>query len=368
VSALGPRARKVAGDAAGHGAARAAPRAKLPRGSGWEQREVDRRLLRAAREGSRPHAAQELAALVGACARLGDAEVALGLFDHMLKTGAAFAPESVSSSTASKFFKVVAHGLDDKRMQKDGVQFVRRLLAHGIEPSTHIQNQLIRSWKSKLPEHVVQMFVDLREKGVHLSATAYRCVMSAHERTEPAFTLQLYDEMVERDVKIDRVAFNAVLCACSHLGMTDMALELFEQMSALGLEANGKTYGALIRACTIANRAKEALHFFEAMRAAGFEPNCFAARDAINCCVNLGQLETAYELYRGMVQVGACTPCDGTCAYILDACKKNGCSRVADRIRADMRKYEIWARKGDAIRPDLVSDPAHVMGSDTASE
>jgi len=248
-------------------------------------------------------------------------------------------------------------------MQKDGTQLVRVLLAHGLAPSTNVQNQLIRSWKSKLPEHVVEMFVNLREKGVHLSATAYRCVMTAHERSEPAFTLRLYDEMLDRGIKIDRVAFNAVLCACYHVGMTDKALELFEHMSAYGLVPNCKTYGALIGACTAANRPEEALHFFESMRAAGFEPNCFALRDAIHCCANLGKLEKAYELYKSMVRVST-IPCGSTCTYILEACQKNECPWIADRIRADM----ILTRPLDAIRVEEVNPTAHAIQSDMVSE
>jgi pentatricopeptide repeat protein len=282
-----------------------------------------------------PSDASTFSMLVGACARLSHTEMAIDLFDHMLKNGAVCDQQSINSGTVSKFFKLVAQNLDDKRMQKDGIQLMRTVLTHGLSPTNLIQNQLIRSWKSKLPDHVVTVFVDLREKGVHLSATAYRCIMAAHERTEPVFTLRLYDEMQERGIKIDRVAFNAVLCACSHLGMTSNAMGLFEQMPGLGLVPNGKTYGTLIRACTSAKKFKEALEIFESMRAEGIEPNPFAFRDAIHCCVRLRELDRAYELYKDLVATSA-APCHSTCRYIVEACQKSGCLSVADRIRADV--------------------------------
>jgi pentatricopeptide repeat protein len=358
-----PGARKVAGGAAKQDDAKVATPTR--RQGQWEQWEVDRRLIKAIRKDSLPSDPSAFSTLVGACARLHDAEVALDLFDHMLKTGVVFDQQSLSPYTSSKFFKIVAHNLDGNRLQTDGIPLVRALLAHGLEPSTLIQNQVIRAWRSKLPEHVVEMFANLRETGVHLSATAYRCVMAANERTDPVFTLRLYDEMVERGVKIDRVAFNAVLCACSHLGMTDKALELFEQMSAHGLIPNGKSYGALIKACASGNREEEALNFFESMRAAGFEPNEHAFRDAIQCCVNLGKLEKAYELYMSMVSImPRGTPCSRTCKYILEACQKTGCQWIADRIQADA----IWTRTGDGMLVEDGSACAHVIDTDTVSE
>jgi pentatricopeptide repeat protein len=324
------------------------------------QWDADTHLIKTTDRESLPSDSGEFSTLVGACARLNNIEMTLYLFDHMLKNGVACDQHSIYSGTASKFFKIVATNLDDKRMQKDGIQLMRTLLAHGISPTNLIQNQLIRSWKSKLPDHVVAVFVALRDKGVHLSATAYRCIMAAHERTEPVFTLRLYDEMLAQGIKIDRVAFNAVLCACSHLSMTSQALGLFEQMPEFGLVPNGKTYGTLIRACTSAKKSKEALELFEAMRAAGIEPNRFAFRDAIHCCVKLKELDKAYELYKDLVAASA-VPCNNTCMYIMEACKRNGCLSVADRIQADMLPMGL----DDALRVEDFNDSAHAIDSDT---
>jgi len=342
----------------------AAAKISVPAMKRLGQWDADTHLIKMTDRACLPTDASTFSELVGACARLNTTDLALSLFDHMLKSGIACDSQSISSGNASKFFKLVASNLDDKRMQKDGIQLMRTIVAHGLSPTNLIQNQLIRSWKSKLPEHVVEMFLNLREQGVHLSATAYRCVMTAHERTEPAFTLQLYDEIVERDVKIDRVAFNAVLCACSHLGMTEKALELFEQMPAHGLEPNGKTYGALIKACTDAGRAKEALHFFESMRAAGFEANCFALRDAIRCCVNLGKLEEAYELYQSMVRISTVPCCSTFNTYILEACQKSGYPSIPDRIQANT----TWTGPGDAMCSEDACATAHAVDADLASQ
>jgi len=315
------------------------------------QWDVDTHLIKTTDWERLPSDAFEFSKLVGACARWNNTEVALYLFDHMLKTGVACDKQSIYSGTASRFFKLVATNLEDTRMQKDGIQLLQMLLAHGLSPTNLIQNQLIRSWKSKLPCHVVEVFVNMREKGVHLSATAYRCIMAAHERTEPVFTLRLYDEMLAQGIKIDRVAFNAVLCACSHLGMTSQAMGLFEQMSELGLVPNGKTYGTLIRACTSAKKAKEALELFQSMRVAGIEPNRFAFRDAIHCCVKLKEFDQAYELHKDLV-AASLVPCKSTCMYIMEACQKNGCLSVLGRMQADMLSMGL----GDAIQVEDLNE------------
>ncbi|CAK0823983.1 unnamed protein product [Prorocentrum cordatum] len=171
----------------------------------------------------------------------------------------------------------------------------------------------------------------MRKDGVALSSTAYRCIMAAHERTDPATTLELCDELVSRGLKFDRVSFNAALCAYSHLGKTHQALQLFETMSSHGLEPNGKTYGTLIRACTAADKAHEALELFQTMQEKGFDPNRYAYHDAIHCCVKARRLGRAVALYREMVSARV-PPCDSTSLHLSKACRKNGWTKIADEI------------------------------------
>jgi pentatricopeptide repeat protein len=155
--------------------------------------------------------------------------------------------------------------------------------------------------------------------------------MAAYERTDPERTLKLYDEMVERGVKLDRVAYNAALCACSHLGMVDQALELFEKMPDCALVPNGKTYGALIKACTSTGKMKEAIDLFGSMREAGIEPNQFAYHDAIQSCVRMRRIGKAITLYRDMIQANV-PPCDKTYVYLGKECQKRGLTDIADQI------------------------------------
>jgi len=306
---------------------------KKPSPMASEQREVDTLVLSQAKtEGIAPDASTYLK-VMDACHRLNNVEVALGLYKQMLEKGVPCDSDHVpmSNHTVSKFFRLVAENLDEKRMRETGLQLLVLIQAYGDAPTNAIQNCLIRAWQSKLPDHVLEVFVKLRERGVSLSSTAYRCIMAASERTDPERTLKLYDEMVERGVKLDRVAYNAALCACSHLGMVDQALELFEKMPEHALVPNGKTYGALIKACSSTGKMKEAVDLFGSMREAGIEPNQFAYHDAIQSCVRMRRIGKAVTLYGDMPRAKV-SPCDKTYAYLGKECQKRGWTQIADQI------------------------------------
>jgi pentatricopeptide repeat protein len=260
-----------------------------------------------------------------------EVDAALSLFDRILEKRPDYDCNALNMYTRRRLFKLMVENLDEARLRKDGLQLLEAFQTHDIMPTNLAQNRVICAWRSKLPEHVLQYFAEMRRGGVMLSATAYRCIMAANERTDPETTLQLYDEMVSRGLKLDRVAFNAALCAYSHLGKTHQALQLFEAMPGHSLEPNGKTYGTLIRACTTANKVYEALELFQTMQEKGFAPNRYAYHDVIHCCVKSRRLGKAVTLYREMVNAHV-PPCDSTFLHLSKACRKNGWTKIADEI------------------------------------
>jgi len=181
--------------------------------------------------------------------------------------------------------------------------------------------------------------VKMKDAGVMLSSTAYRCIMADNERTNPEFTLKLYGEMKELGIKLDRVAYNAVLCACSQHGMLDQARELFMQMTSTGLVPNGKTFGIMIKVYYSSNRPKEAVAIFDTMREQRLEPDRFAYHHVINACIKLQRIEYAIELYKDMVREKL-PPCDNTHIYLSAACKKHGWTTTADQIMKDLERVK----------------------------
>ncbi|CAK0863131.1 unnamed protein product [Prorocentrum cordatum] len=314
------------------------------------------------REGCTVNASNFLA-VFAACVRQHayavDSGISIALFKYMLENSTVDDLHTVKSSLVSRFFKILTESLDEKCMQDVSVELIGLIRAHGLAPTLLIQNRIICAWRSKLPEHVVQLFMTLREEGVSLSPTVYRCLMSAYERAQPQLTLEMCDEMMSRGLKVDRAAFNAALCACSQLGKLSHAVELFNMLPHHGLAPSGKTYGIMIRLYTAADMAKEALTLFESMRAAKLEPNCYAFDDAIHCYVKVQMLAKAISVYQEMVRANI-RPCERTSLFLSTACQKQGWSKariVGQVLQAGRAIGEASFKSSRAFAP-VVGDDA----------
>jgi pentatricopeptide repeat protein len=306
-----------------------------------------------------------------ACARQylfnAGADISIKLFKCMLEQRLICDP--YWSSSVSRFFKSVSESLDEVCMQEVGVELIEAIRAHGLVPTQSVQNRIICAWRSKPPEHIVQLFMTLREEGVSLSPTVYRCLLAAFERSQPQLTLDIYDEMVNRGVKFDRAALNAALCACANLRMVKQAMELFEMVPLHGLVPNGKTYGSMIRVHTAVDMPREALNFFEMMRAANIEPNRYSFDDAIHCYVKLKSLSMAVALYQEMTRANM-QPCEHTAPFLTAACLKQGWSkaRIAGlRLGRGPQVFQAH-RAGGAAAPEDAGASAPVVGEDADDE
>jgi len=304
-----------------------------------EQVEADALLLERAQQDGVEHDVSSYLTVMSACNRTGNVDVALMLLNQLMDKGVDYDFRAMNLNVRTRFFKLVSENADEKYLRENGLKLLETIQAHGMMPPNLVQNRVICAWRSKLPKHVLEFFAKMREDGVALSSTAYRCLMAAHERTEPHRTLELYDEMASRGLKLDRVSFNATLCAYSHLQMTQEALHLFEQMPRLGLVPNGKTYGALIRACAATSRPKEAVELFESMRGERLEPNRFAYNDAIHCCIKIRKLGKAITLYKDMVQSNV-PPCNATYQLLAKACEKRGWVELSRQITEDFERAQ----------------------------
>jgi len=307
--------------------------------------ESDTLLLERAQQDGLEHDASSYLTVMSACNRTGNVDVALMLMNQLMDKGVDYDYSAMSLNVRTRFFKLVSENADEKYLRENGLKLLETIQAHGMMPPNLVQNRVICAWRSKLPKHMLEFFAKMREDGVALSSTAYRCIMAAHERAEPHRTLELYDEMANRGLKLDRVSFNATLCAYSHLQMTQEALQLFEQMPHHGLAPNGKTYGALIRVCAATSKPKEAVDLFESMRGEGLEPNRFAYNDAIHCCVKIRKLGKAMQLYKDMVQSNV-PPCNATYHLLAKSCEKRGWVELSRQITEDFER----AQKGEALR------------------
>jgi len=266
------------------------------------------------------------------CNRRNFAETALEIFDLMLNKGVRqHSQHIIDRRTSVGFFKLVVLSLGDERMRQDGLRLLDLIRAHGLSPAVGAQDHLIVSWRSKLPEHIVQYFVKMREEGIILSWTAYRCIMSANQWSDPAFTLTLYDELTERGVRPDRVHFNAALTAYCELGKMDEALQLLKDGPSLRVEPNAQTYQIVIRSCTSSGKEEEALSLFDAMREAQVCPYRATHHDVVFCCVRLKRYEDAAALCNGMTP-GSQRPNEEACSFLRRMCQRHEWADIAAHI------------------------------------
>ncbi|VFQ62219.1 unnamed protein product [Cuscuta campestris] len=79
-------------------------------------------------------------------------------------------------------------------------------------------------------------------------------------------SIQLFDEMVSSNVTPDRIAFMAVLHACSHAGFVDEGLKYFKSMvDRYNIVPDQETYGCVVDLLGRAGRVREAYELIERM-------------------------------------------------------------------------------------------------------
>jgi len=251
-----------------------------------------------------------------------------------------------------KLFKSVVESQGEKSLQTNGLEILEAMQAFKLTPTSTIQNHLVRAWRSKLPDHVADAFWVLHTKGVLLSSTAYRCVMVVYERNTPERTLELYETAHSTEVRLDRLAFNAAMVACTQLTKADQALQVFEHMKAWQVPPNGKTYGLLIRACTVDNQVDRAMGLFTDMQESGIIPNRFAYHDVILCCLKLRKLDEALAYFDKM-SASEVVPSDLTFQYLHAACERHGWTESAARVTADFKRLKAsGGSKADTMDMD----------------
>mmetsp|Transcript_101329 Transcript_101329/g.286929 ORF Transcript_101329/g.286929 Transcript_101329/m.286929 type:complete len:221 (-) Transcript_101329:129-791(-) len=217
----------------------------------------------------------------------------------------------------------------------DGLRVLDLVWAHGVHPSPTLQNRLLASWKYQPPENVVEWFVKMKSAGVTLSDQVYRSIVVAHERSNPAFVLELSNEMERSGIQLRQSAYNVVLGVLIQHGMHDAAHELFTKMADHAVAPNARSYGTMIRVYACSDQFEKAITIFDSMREQSFEPDRFAYHHAIYACSMIQRVEYAVELYRDAVQ--AKVPlCTSTCVILRRACLDVGWKCLASKFEMEL--------------------------------
>ncbi|CAK0811436.1 unnamed protein product [Prorocentrum cordatum] len=270
-------------------------------------------------EGVAP-AAPNFRELMKLCVTQQQVEPALRMFNQMLEEGVGPDAHHIGKSVVDRFFNLVAENLSTGRLRRDGLSLFEMVEAHGLAPSTSIQNRLMVAWKSRPPKSVVSYLLRMRSAGMQLSRLSYFCIIISSERSDPVLVLKMCDEMQTLGIKPDKVAYNALLGACSHLGLCEEAGQLFDQMPNHGIIPDVKSYRIMISVNARNKKYKEAVALLETMRESGLKPDRHDYHNAIQSCISLQRIEHAVELYNDMVRADV-VPSKRTVASLTTACQ-----------------------------------------------
>ncbi|KAK7260882.1 hypothetical protein RIF29_27181 [Crotalaria pallida] len=112
--------------------------------------------------------------------------------------------------------------------------------------------------------------------------------------------VSLFDEMVERGVTPDDVAFIGVLSACSHSGLVDKGHYYVNSMQkSFGIVPKIEHYGCMVDLLSRAGLVREALEFVQKMP---IEPNQIIWRSIITACHARGELKLGESISKELIK------------------------------------------------------------------
>ncbi|XP_020105578.1 pentatricopeptide repeat-containing protein At1g05750, chloroplastic-like [Ananas comosus] len=200
------------------------------------------------------------AALVSAYARAGRPADALAALRRARRAGAPPTEAAlVSSLSAAAALGALAEG---ERAHRDAV-------ARGHPLSPALGTALLDMYAKCGRVGAARRVFDEMPARDGAAWTAMVAALAAHGRGAEA--LGLFEEMVRRGVRPDRVAYVGALHACSHAGLVGEARALLERMRAAhGIEPGPEHYGCVVDALGRAGRVEAA---WELVRAMPVEPD-----------------------------------------------------------------------------------------------
>jgi pentatricopeptide repeat protein len=113
-------------------------------------------------------------------------------------------------------------------------------------------------------------------------------------------SIDVFQKMLQGNVKPDEITFVAALVACSHGGMVDKGHEYFYLMQQrYRIEPNIKHYGCMVDMLSRAGLLKEAFEFIGTMK---IEPNPVIWRTLLGSCRIHGEIELAEHANRELLK------------------------------------------------------------------
>lgn len=174
--------------------------------------------------------------------------------------------------------------------------------------------------------------------------------------------LDLFDKMIRSNIKPDRVAFLAVISACSHAGLVDEGCYFFNLMTNnYGIEPTLEVYSCLIDLLARARRLHEAYNILKRINYNIKEDGIGMLSSYFSACHLHGESELGEEIVRFVIENNPNEPS----AYVVLANIHASVKRwdEARKVRRKMNEVGLrknpgcsWIEIGKKIQPFFVDD------------
>ena len=89
------------------------------------------------------------------------------------------------------------------------------------------------------------VLAEMREKEIRPGVILYTVLMDGYGIDKVRVAIALFNEMIERGLEPDAVAYTALLSSCCNRGDVDGAVTLINEMSSKGIEPDTRAIAAL---------------------------------------------------------------------------------------------------------------------------
>lgn len=239
-----------------------------------------------------------VSAMIGTLGRLGEINLALGLFERARLEG--------YGSTVYSFSAMIsAFGRNGRFL--DAVDLFRSMSSWGVVPNVITYNSIIDAGaKGEVSFDVVVKFYDeMIANGLMPDRLTYNSLLSVcASKGMWEMAQKLLSEMDHRCIVPDVFTYNTYLDTLCKAGQIDLARRVFEEMSSKRVWPNVVTYSAMMDGYAKANLLEDALNLYEEMKLRSVCLDRVSYNTLIGIYEKLGNLDEAIEKCKEMERSG----------------------------------------------------------------
>lgn len=264
------------------------------------------------------------AAVVGAYARVGDAEAARRVFGEMAS----------SRVRPNRFvYCALITALGRAGRWREALEELQRMEQEGPSPDAAAFNATIDALgRGGQWERAWAVFSQMRHQGVEHRVDSYNALIMACQRSGAwERALEVFQRLRSlrgyglRPLRPDAYTFNAALAACARGRCRERAEKIFAEMQRFGARPSVHTYCSMVEACS--DHPEVALEWYAAIGAAGLRPDALAEAARARVLARHFRAPEALEVLRAGSPTGVGGgPDGGTCVLVAEALQEEGAS------------------------------------------